>query len=72
MIETESARHGHTIAGDRGLFAQCPDCDSRDFLIDDVGSVLFACLGCDSRWRYSLGYVWRVEDRTLSKQTDES
>lgn len=66
MIDTTAAtdstvsRQGQTVAGDHGLFAQCPDCAGRDFLIEGSGTVLFACLSCDSRWRYALGYVWQV------------
>lgn len=61
MIDTTSDTTGsHTVEGDSGLFARCPDCDGRDFLVEDCGTVLFACLTCDSRWRYSLGYIWRV------------
>ncbi len=63
MIETTPHTNPatHTVKGDHGLFARCPDCDGRDFLIQGVGAVLFACLTCDSRWRCSLGYVWRVD-----------
>jgi hypothetical protein len=67
MTET-SSRPAHPIEGERGLFAMCPDCASRDLFIDDHGPVVFACLGCDSRWRYSLGFVWRVGNRKISSQ----
>ena len=49
----------HTI----GPIEACPDCQGRDFLIEEVAStVAFCCLGCGAEWRYELGYVWRVHD----------
>ena len=67
MIDnTSDTTGGHTVEGDSGLFACCPDCGGHDFLIEDRGTVLFACLTCDSRWRYSLGYIWRVTHKAKS------
>ncbi len=66
MIDTSSrtpsgsGQPRHTVEGDHGLFAQCPDCSGHDFLIEGSDVVLFACLSCNSRWRYALGYVWQV------------
>ncbi len=49
----------HTI----GPVDACPDCQARDFLIQEVAStVAFCCLGCGAEWRYELGYVWRIPD----------
>lgn len=64
MIDnTSDTTANHTVEGDSGLFACCPDCNGRDFLVKDLGPVLFACLTCDSRWRYLLGYTWRITPR---------
>lgn len=72
MIKTPSAT-SHPIEGRDDLFAQCPDCESRDFLIDDHEPGVFICLGCNSHWRYSLGYVWRVVGHpTPSSQVEHS
>ena len=44
-----------------GPVGECPDCGARDFLLDDSSQeVVFQCLECLSRWRYELGYTWRV------------
>ncbi len=51
----------HHVHGDHGLFADCPDCNSRDFLINDTEPVAFTCLACGGQWHYSLGYVWRLK-----------
>jgi len=54
------ASTAHFVHGDTGLFADCPDCNGRDFLVDETGLVSFACLECGSQWHYHLGYVWRL------------
>lgn len=48
------------VHGKDGLFADCPDCNGRDFLVDETGVIAFTCLACGSQWHYHLGYVWRL------------
>lgn len=61
MIQADSRTpHTHLVHGEHGLFADCPDCNGRDFLVEETGVVLFACLSCGSHWHYHLGYVWRI------------
>ena len=44
-----------------GPMRECPSCGARDFLVDEARGILgFRCQGCSIRWRFELGYVWRV------------
>ena len=45
-----------------GPLDACPSCFGGDFLVEEQagGLVVFDCLGCHARWRYDLGYVWRL------------
>ena len=45
-----------------GPIGHCPDCLGTSFEIDEqpTGIVVFVCLKCAQRWRFDLGYVWRV------------
>ncbi len=71
MIEVTSPtnRTAHTVTGDQGLVARCPDCDGRDFLVQGDDAVLLACLSCDSHWRDARGEVWRVDHRPHPRPT---
>lgn len=41
--------------------AACPECGSRDLLVEDhEEGALFRCLRCARLWRVQLGYVWEV------------
>ena len=45
-----------------GPIESCPGCGEQDFLVVELeDAVAFRCLGCDSLWRYELGYVWAVK-----------
>jgi hypothetical protein len=44
-----------------GPIESCPECNGRDFLIEEKRQgMVFQCLGCNRCWRYELGYVWPV------------
>lgn len=45
-----------------GPVRSCPGCGSRDFQVQQQHEiVVFVCTGCDTAWRYELGFVWAVE-----------
>ena len=43
-------------------FHTCPSCACSDFAAEgQPATVVFTCLGCGTRWRYTLGYLHRLD-----------
>ncbi len=54
-------------------FHTCPSCECSDFAAEgQEATVVFTCMGCGARWRYTLGYLHRLDPDEATELAGQS